>query len=79
MRIINRKRFQPGPFSLGRFGPYIGVVAVSWVVVVTVRPPPQQISITGQHARHCHVSLLQGCHLSRMQVFWSLMMCSIKT
>ena len=36
MRIINNRRFEPGPFSLGRFGPYIGSVAVVWVVFITV-------------------------------------------
>ncbi len=36
MRIINKRRFEPGPFNLGRFGPYIGSVAVIWVVFITV-------------------------------------------
>ncbi|EIE25071.1 amino acid transporter [Coccomyxa subellipsoidea C-169] len=36
MRIINNRRFEPGPFNLGRYGPYIGSVAVAWVVVITV-------------------------------------------
>jgi hypothetical protein len=37
MRILAGDRFQPGPFSLGRWSPYIGGVAVSWVAVITVR------------------------------------------
>ncbi|CAL8461962.1 g1493 [Coccomyxa elongata] len=36
MRIINNRRFEPGPFNLGRFGAYIGSVAVIWVVFITV-------------------------------------------
>ncbi len=39
MRIINNRRFEPGPFNLGRYGPYIGSVAVAWVVVITVSYP----------------------------------------
>lgn len=36
MRILAGERFQPGPFHLGRWSPYIGGIAVSWVVVITV-------------------------------------------
>lgn len=41
MRIINNRRFEPGPFNLGRFEPYIGSVAVIWVVFITVSTHPQ--------------------------------------
>ena len=44
MRLINGKRFEPGPFNLGRFGPFLGSVAVLWVVFITVRTPLE---------RHC--------------------------
>lgn len=37
MRLINGKRFEPGPFNLGRYGPVIGSVAVMWVIFITVR------------------------------------------
>ena len=36
MRLINGKRFEPGPFNLGRYSPYIGTAAVLWVVFITV-------------------------------------------
>ncbi len=39
MRLINGKRFEPGPFNLGRFGPYLGSMAVLWVIFITVRTP----------------------------------------
>ena len=39
MRLINGKRFEPGPFTLGRFGPFLGSLAVLWVVFITVRIP----------------------------------------
>lgn len=39
MRLINGKRFEPGPFNLGRFGPYLGTLAVLWVAFITVCTP----------------------------------------
>ena len=39
MRLINGKHFEPGPFNLGRFGPYLGSLAVLWVVFITVCTP----------------------------------------
>ena len=39
MRLINGKRFEPGPFNLGRFGPYLGSLAVLWVIFITVCTP----------------------------------------
>ncbi|MGD3109487.1 amino acid permease [Streptomyces sp. YGL11-2] len=36
LRIKNRRRFEPGPWNLGRWGIPIGVVAVAWVAFVTV-------------------------------------------
>ena len=36
MRLINGKRFERGPFNLGRYSPYIGTAAVLWVVLITV-------------------------------------------
>ena len=41
MRLINGKRFEPGPFNLGRYGPVIGSVAVMWVIFITVRGAPR--------------------------------------
>ncbi len=37
VRLLNAKDFQPGPFSLGRFGPVIATIAVLWVGFITVR------------------------------------------
>jgi len=36
LRIKNRHKFRPGPWSLGSWGVIVGVVAVAWVVFVTV-------------------------------------------
>ncbi len=36
LRIKNRRRFRPGPWNLGSWGVIVGVVAVVWVVFVTV-------------------------------------------
>ncbi len=36
MRLINHKDFEPGPFNLGKFGPIVAVIAVLWVVFLTV-------------------------------------------
>ncbi len=43
MRLINGKRFEPGPFNLGRFGPYLGSLAVLWVIFITVCTPSLRI------------------------------------
>jgi len=36
MRLINHKDFEPGPFNLGKFGPIVAIIAVLWVVFLTV-------------------------------------------
>ncbi|HEY8987180.1 MAG TPA: amino acid permease [Streptomyces sp.] len=36
LRIKNRHKFRPGPWSLGSWGAIVGVVAVTWVVFVTI-------------------------------------------
>jgi len=36
LRVKNRHRFRPGPWNLGSWGVIVGVVAVTWVVSVTV-------------------------------------------
>ncbi|QZZ25596.1 amino acid permease [Streptomyces sp. ST1015] len=36
LRVKNRDRFRPGPWNLGSWGVIVGVVAVVWVVFVTV-------------------------------------------
>ncbi|WP_338684588.1 amino acid permease [Streptomyces acidiscabies] len=36
LRVKNRRRFRPGPWNLGSWGVIVGVVAVLWVVFVTV-------------------------------------------
>ncbi|QNP71569.1 amino acid permease [Streptomyces roseirectus] len=36
LRVKNRDRFRPGPWNLGSWGVIVGVVAVMWVVFVTV-------------------------------------------
>lgn len=37
MRLLNAKDFEPGPFNLGRFGPFIATIAILWVCFITVR------------------------------------------
>ena len=44
MRVLAGSRFQPGPFHLGRWSPYISGVAVSWVVFITVCAQPDLAS-----------------------------------
>ena len=49
MRIMAGSRFEPGPFSLGRWSPYFGWVAISWVVVITVRRPTCVLTSPSRH------------------------------
>ena len=37
LRIINRKKFQPGPFRLGAWQLPVNIAAISWVVISSVR------------------------------------------
>ena len=57
MRLINGKCFEPGPFNLGRYGPFIGSVAVMWVIFITVSagsPDARALKHCGKpaHAQH---------------------------
>ena len=37
VRLLNNKRFEPGPFYLGKAGIIIGWIAVAWIITITVR------------------------------------------
>ena len=37
VRLLNNKRFEPGPFYLGTAGVVIGWIAVAWITTITVR------------------------------------------
>lgn len=45
VRVIKHKNFKPGPFRLGRWHLPINLAAVSWVIISSVRSPPQSSSI----------------------------------
>lgn len=52
LRICKGRAFEHGPFSLGRWYLPIGITALAWVVVSTVRTSGPCISVTGLHPRH---------------------------
>jgi amino acid permease (GABA permease) len=47
LRLLQGDRFQPGPWNLGRWSRPIGVIAVTWVVFITVLFMLPQVSPVG--------------------------------
>ena len=61
LRICKGRAFEHGPFSLGRWYLPIGITALAWVVVSTVRMSVHCFPVTGFHPWCAHVdSLCQG-------------------
>ena len=58
LRICKGRAFEHGPFSLGRWYLPIGITALAWVVVSTVRMSEPCISVTGFQPWCAHVDSL---------------------
>ncbi|CAK0783725.1 hypothetical protein CVIRNUC_006924 [Coccomyxa viridis] len=71
MRLINGKRFEPGPFNLGRYGPVIGSVAVMWVIFITAAfVLPQTFPVTVNTLNYAGVAV--GIVMLAALLFWFL-------
>ncbi|MDH6709192.1 amino acid transporter [Kitasatospora sp. MAA19] len=59
LRLRQRDRFVPGPWSLGRWSRPVGIAAVAWVVVLTVLVClPQRYPVTVETFNYAPVTLL---------------------
>lgn len=38
MRILFAHNFQPGPFNMSRFQPYLNILTLVWIIFSTVGP-----------------------------------------
>ncbi|ANZ20192.1 Amino acid permease [Streptomyces noursei ATCC 11455] len=71
LRIKNRRRFEAGPWNLGRWGVPVGIVAVAWVAFVTVLfCLPQHYPVTADTFNYAPIALVAV--LSLATLWWWL-------
>ena len=68
---LARKSFIPGPFNLGRYGIFVGWVAVLWVVTISVLfSLPVSYPVTIENLNYTPVAV--GCLLVLVVSYWIL-------
>ncbi|HZX07405.1 MAG TPA: amino acid permease, partial [Kribbella sp.] len=59
LRLLQGDRFQPGPWNLGRWSRPIGIVAIVWVVFITILFMLPQVSpVTGSTFNYTPIAVL---------------------